>query len=72
MVIRTSKNLTIAGIAGMVLLVANALVALFDGDTATNVDWSATLNGLYIGIVALLAKGQASTGGTVNAAGDPV
>jgi hypothetical protein len=63
--IATSKNLTISGIAGIVLLVAAAAVAIFDGDPATNVDWQTTLTGIWLGITSILAKGAQNTGGTV-------
>lgn len=65
--IATSKNLTVAGIAGMVAALASAAVALFDGDAATNVDWALLLSTIWTGVIAIMAKGQANTGGTVPA-----
>ena len=67
MPIATSKNLTAAGIAGIVAAVATAVVYLFDGDPATNVDWGLLIATVYTGIIAIFAKGQATTGGTVPA-----
>lgn len=63
MIIRTSKNLTIAGIAGIVVVVASALVALFDGDANTNVNWETSLTAIWLGISNIMSKGQKSTGG---------
>ena len=40
--LKDSKNTTIAAIAGLVVLAANAATAMYDGDPATVVDWSAT------------------------------
>jgi len=71
-VLRTSKNLTIAGLAGIAVIIGGVLVALFDGDPNTNVNWELALVGIYNGIVAIMSKGQASTGGVVDAAGKPV
>lgn len=64
MTFATSKNLTIVGIAGILAAVAAAATALYDGDPATNVDWGLLAVAVYNGIVAILAKGQKSTGGT--------
>lgn len=64
MTFATSKNLTILGIAGIVAALAAAATAVFDGDPATNVDWGLLVMAVYNGVIAILAKGAKSTGGT--------
>jgi hypothetical protein len=65
MTLATSKNLTVVGIAGIVAAVAQAVALLFDGDPATNPDWTALIALVWAGVTAILAKGAQSTGGTV-------
>ena len=65
MTFATSKNLTILGVAGILAALAAAATAIFDGDAATNPDWTATLSAVWTGVLAILAKGAKSTGGTV-------
>jgi hypothetical protein len=65
MVLATSKNLTIVGIAGILATLAAVATALFDGDPATNPDWNTALLAVWNGIIAVMAKGSKSTGGSV-------
>jgi len=65
MTFSTSKNLTILGIVTIVGAAAAVLKALFDGDPLTNPDWGAALTAVVAGVGMILAKGAASTGGTV-------
>lgn len=65
MAFKTSKNLTIVGIAGIVAALASATISVFDGDPTTNVDLGLLAAAIYNGIVAIMAKGEQSTGGTV-------
>ena len=62
MTFNTTRNVTILGIAGIVVALGNAAIVLFDGDPATNVDFGGLINTLYMAVVALLAKGSGSTG----------
>lgn len=63
MVLATSKNLTILGIATILGALANAAAAVFDGNAATNVNWEVTLTAIMAGVGFILAKGAKSTGG---------
>jgi hypothetical protein len=72
MTLSTSRNLTVLGIATILGAIAQAALAIFDGDAATNVDWTATITAITAGAGMILAKGAASTGGTVDASGKPV
>ena len=65
MTLSTSKNMTIAGILSLLGAVATALVPQFDGDPTTNVNWGAVLALVVTGVLGILGKGAASTGGTV-------
>ena len=65
MTFATSRNLTVLGVAGILAALAAAASAIFDGNPATNPDWTATLSAVWTGVVAILAKGAKSTGGTV-------
>lgn len=65
MALSTSKNLTIVGILTIVGAVANAALAIFDGKPETNVNWEVTMAAIVAGIGMIMAKGAASTGGTV-------
>ncbi len=67
----TSKNLTIGGIAALLTIVATGLTQYVQGGLSA-VEWGVLLPAAFTAVVALLAKGQASTGGTVNGAGKPV
>jgi uncharacterized membrane protein YhiD involved in acid resistance len=71
-VLATSRNLTILGVAFLLGAAAAVLKALFDGDPATNVDFSAIAKDVIAGIGFILAKGASSTGGTVDAVGKPI
>jgi hypothetical protein len=68
----TSKNLTVLGIATILGALSTAAVSLFDGDLATNPDWSVVVTALISGLGMVLAKGAKTTGGAVDAAGNPV
>jgi hypothetical protein len=68
----TSKNLTVLGIATILGALSTAAVSLFDGDPATNPDWSVVVTALISGLGMVLAKGAKTTGGTVDPAGNPV
>ncbi len=72
MPVSTSRNLTVVGIATIVGAVTTALVAIFDGNPATNPDWNVVALAVVSGISNIMAKGAASTGGTVDGAGKPV
>lgn len=61
----TSKNLTVVGVAGILAALASVAISLFDGNPATNPDWTATASAIWTGVVAIMAKGAKSTGGTV-------
>jgi hypothetical protein len=67
MQIRTSKNLTLAGIFTILGALAVAGLALFDGNDTTNVNFEATFAAIAAGVGMIMAKGQANTGGTVPA-----
>lgn len=72
MTLATSRNLTVIGVATILGALAQAALALFDGDPATNPDWGVTLTAVVAGVGMILGKGAASTGGTVDSAGKPV
>jgi hypothetical protein len=72
MTLATSKNLTVLGIATILGALSTAAAALFDGDLATNPDWSVVVTALISGLGMVLAKGAKTTGGTADAAGNPV
>lgn len=72
MALSTSRNLTIAGILTLIGAVATAVVPAFDNDPATVVNWGAVVSLVVTGILGIMAKGASSTGGTVDAAGNPV
>jgi hypothetical protein len=72
MTLATSRNLTVLGIATVLGALAQLALAIFDGDPATNPDWTVTITALSAGVGMILGKGAASTGGTVDAAGKPV
>lgn len=72
MTFATSKNLTILGIIAIVQALAVAATAVFDGDPATNVDFGLLVTAIMTGVGMVLAKGAQTTGGTVDAAGNPV
>jgi hypothetical protein len=72
MTLATSKNLTVLGIATILGALATAAAALFDGDLATNPDWSVVVTALISGLGMVLAKGAKTTGGTVGPSGNPV
>lgn len=61
----TSKNLTVLGIVMIVQALAAAAVAFFDGDPATNPNFGLLVTEIIAGVGMILAKGAASTGGTV-------
>jgi hypothetical protein len=61
----TSKNLTILGIVTILLAVGNAVLAVFDGDSATNVDLNWLFTQILLGVNMIMSKGQANTGGIV-------
>jgi hypothetical protein len=63
--ISTSKNMTIAGILSLVGALATALVPLFDNDPTTTINWAAVAALVITGVIGILGKGAASTGGTV-------
>lgn len=65
MTLATSKNLTVLGISTILGALAVAATALFDGNAATNPDWSLLVTALISGVGMILAKGAQSTGGTV-------
>lgn len=65
----TSKNLTILGVLTVIGAVVNAATQIFNGQTP---DWNATVTAIVGGVGMILAKGQQSTGGTVDASGKPV
>lgn len=68
----TSKNLTLLGIFTIVIALATAGLAIFDGNPATTVNVEATFFACTAGLGMILGKGAATTGGTVDAAGKPV
>jgi hypothetical protein len=71
MTLATSKNLTIGGIAAILTILATGLTQYAQGGIA-NIQWGVLLPALFTAVVAILAKGSASTGGTVDGAGNPV
>jgi hypothetical protein len=72
MTLSTSRNMTIAGILGLVSALATALIPQFDNDPTTVINWAAVISLVVTGVIGILGKGAASTGGTVDAAGKPV
>jgi hypothetical protein len=72
MTLSTSRNLTVLGISTILGALSVAAAALFDGNAATNPDWSILVTALISGVGMILAKGAKTTGGTVDAAGNPV
>lgn len=54
--LKGSWKTTAAGIAAIVVLLGNAAVALLDGDTATNVDWSSLFAGVSAGLIGIFAR----------------
>lgn len=51
-----NRKTTLAGIGAILIAVGTALKALFDGDPATNVDFTATATAISAGIGLILAK----------------
>lgn len=51
-----NRNTTIAGIGAILVAVGAALKAWFDGDTATSVDFAATIAAVIAGIGLIMAK----------------
>lgn len=72
MTISTSRNLTILGILTIIGALSAAAKAIYDGDPTTNVDIGLLFTTISTGIGMILAKGAASTGGTVDSSGKPV
>lgn len=72
MTFATTKNLTVLGIITVIQALAVAATAIFDGDPATNVDFGILVTAIMSGVGMVLAKGAKTTGGTVDAAGNPV
>lgn len=52
----TNRNTTLAGIGAILIAAGNAMVALFDGDPATNFDIAVTLAAVITGIGLIMAK----------------
>lgn len=50
------KKTTIAGIGAILVAVGSALVAYFDGDVATNVDFATTIAAVIAGVGLIMAK----------------
>jgi hypothetical protein len=71
MTLATSKNLTILGIGTLLAAFGAAIVQFASGGIAA-INWEVLIGGIVLGVGQILAKGAASTGGTVNAAGVPV
>lgn len=71
MTLSTSKNLTILGILTIVGAVSNAGVQYLQGGLAA-VNFEVLLAAVSTGVGMILAKGAASTGGTVDGSGNPV
>ena len=69
MTVSTSKNLTYLGIATILAAVANAAVGYLSTKT---IDFGVLVAAIMGGIGMIMAKGAASTGGTVDAGGKPV
>jgi hypothetical protein len=69
--VRTSQNLTILGSGGLLAALGTAIGQYFQGGLAA-INWNALIPVVIASLIAIMAKGQASTGGTVNAAGQPV
>lgn len=72
MTFATSRNLTVLGIIQIVQALTVAASALFDGDPATSIDFGMLATAIVAGVGLILAKGAKTTGGTVDAAGNPV
>ena len=69
MTLATSKNLTIGGVAALLTILATGLTQFAQGGLAA-VQWGVLLPAAFTAVVAILAKGAASTGGTVDASGN--
>lgn len=50
------KKTTVAGIGAILVAVGSALVAYFDGDVATNVDFASTIAAIIAGVGLIMAK----------------
>jgi len=50
------KKTTVAGIGAILVAVGSALVAYFDGDAATNVDFATTIAAIIAGVGLIMAK----------------
>lgn len=44
------RNTTVLGIAGILIAIANAAIAMFDGDAATTVDFGTLATAVALGI----------------------
>jgi streptomycin 6-kinase len=59
-----NKNTTIAGIGSILVAVGGLIVAWFDGDTATNPDFTTAIAAIMAGIGLIMAKdAKPPTGG---------
>ena len=72
MTLATSRNMTILGIATILGAACTLAVTMFDGDPLTVPNFGALFTAVLAGIGMILGKGAASTGGTVDGAGNPV
>ena len=57
-----SKNTTIAGILQFVVTAATQVQSLFDGDAATNPDWSVLVTSIIVLIALVKAKDSGVSG----------
>lgn len=62
--VATTKNLRFVGAGSLLAAIGYCLIAMFDEDPATVPDFNAVILAL-IGLITLLTKGAANTGGTV-------
>ena len=57
----TSPKTTLTGILTIIVAVATAAKALFDGDASTNPDWAATVTAITAGFGLIAARDNKTT-----------
>ena len=57
-----SKNTTVGGIIQFIIVLGNQAMSLFDGDSATNPDWSLIVTSVVILISLIKAKDSGVSG----------
>lgn len=54
--LKTNRNTTVLGIAAILTAVGGVLTAMFDGEVATNPDWTVAVAAVLSGVGLIFAK----------------